>query len=60
MADTELSTDEAILDAIGEGSSSDESTTEETTEAVTEETQAVTTETQQADSGQSSDSSTET
>ena len=60
MADTELSTDEAILDAIGEGSSSDESTTEETTEAVTEETQESVPETQQADSGQSSDSSTET
>ena len=60
MADTELSTDEAILDAIGEGSSSDESTTEETTEAVTEETQESAPETQQADSGQSSDSSTET
>ena len=58
MADTELSTDEAILDAIGEGSSSDESSTEETTETTTEETQEATPETQQADSGQSSDTGT--
>jgi len=58
MADTELSTDEAILDAIGEGSSSDESTTEEATTTSAEETQEAAPETQQADSGQSSDTST--
>jgi hypothetical protein len=58
MADTDVSTDEAILDSIGEGASLDESTTEETTADDNQETQDVSPETQQADSGQSSDDGT--
>jgi len=60
MAEQELSTDEAILDSIGEGASLDEPTTEETTEVNTSEAQDASPETQQADSGQSSDDGTET
>jgi len=60
MAEQELSTDEAILDSIGEGASLDEPTTEETTEVNTSEAQDASPETQQADSGQSSDDGTGT
>ena len=59
MAEEELSTDEAILESIGEGASLDEPTTEETTESNTSETQEFSTETQQANSGQGSESGTE-
>ena len=55
MAEQDLSTDEAILESIGEGASLDEPTTEEATEVNTSETQEASPETQQADSGQSSD-----
>jgi hypothetical protein len=60
MAEQDLSTDEAILESIGEGASLDEPTTEETTEVNTSETQEASPETQQADSGQSSDDGTGT
>ena len=60
MAEQELSTDEAILESMGEGASLDEPTTEETTEVNTSETQEAGPETQQADSGQSSDNGTGT
>ena len=60
MAEQDLSTDEAILESIGEGASLDEPTTEETTEVNTSETQEAGPETQQADSGQSGDTGTGT
>ena len=60
MAEQDLSTDEAILESIGEGASLDEPTTEEATEVNTSETQEASPETQQADSGQSSDDGTGT
>ena len=60
MAEQDLSTDEAILESIGEGASLDEPTTEEATEVNTSETQEASPETQQADSGQSSDTGTGT
>ena len=58
MAEQDLSTDEAILESIGEGASLDEPTTEEATEVNTSETQEASPETQQADSGQSSEAGT--
>ena len=58
MAEEELSTDEAILESIGEGASLDEPTTEETTERDNSEAQASSPEAPQADSGQSGETGT--
>ena len=58
MAEEALSTDEAILESIGEGVSLDESTTEETTEVDTSEAQESSPEAPQADSGQSGEAGT--
>ena len=58
MAEQELSTDEAILDSIGEGASLDEPTTEETTEVDTSEAQESSPEAPQAGSGQSGEAGT--
>lgn len=58
MAEEELSTDEAILESIGEGASLDEPTTEETTESDNSEAQESSPEAPQADSGQSGEAGT--